>query len=92
MIYDHLGKFVHSSIQRFGKCGELDNILRNRSEGWLSFLIWNQRDLDGKYVGNGVYIWKVTFKSPGKPAETKIYRQGIARSEPPRRRCAISGR
>jgi len=89
-IYDHLGKFVHSSVQRFGYCGELKNTLRNRPEGWLSYLVWNQKDNDGKYVGNGVYVWKVKYESPDYPPFTAFYRQGIARSVPPAAACAVN--
>ena len=89
-IYDHLGKFVHSSVQRFGYCGELKNTLRNRPEGWLSYLVWNQKDTDGKYVGNGVYVWKVKYESPDYPPFTAYYRQGIARSVTPTAACALN--
>jgi hypothetical protein len=60
-----------------------------QSDGWLSFLVWNQKDTRGKYVGNGVYIWKVAFKSRGRAPELGMYRQGIARTSSPERGCAV---
>ncbi|MFC1585676.1 chitobiase/beta-hexosaminidase C-terminal domain-containing protein [Fibrobacterota bacterium] len=91
-IYDNLGKFVHSSVQGFGNCGELENpVRRNTSqEGVVSFLIWNQKDNKGAFVGSGVYVWVVTYVSPGKPDQEAIYRQGIARSTPPEESCAVN--
>ncbi|MBF0432708.1 MAG: chitobiase/beta-hexosaminidase C-terminal domain-containing protein [Fibrobacteria bacterium] len=86
-IFDHLGKFVHSSVQRFGYCGETDNPLRRTPEGLVSWLVWNQKDLEGEFVGSGVYIWKVRFVSPDG-VNTGVYRQGIARSVNPVSGCA----
>jgi hypothetical protein len=91
-IYDNLGKFVHSSRQKFGYCGELKNRHRLQSSGlYASYLIWNQRDVNGNLVGSGVYVWriKLTYES-GK--SVKLYeRQGIARNGPPAPSCAING-
>ncbi|MBF0431779.1 MAG: chitobiase/beta-hexosaminidase C-terminal domain-containing protein [Fibrobacteria bacterium] len=87
IIFDHFGKVVYTSVQRFGYCGELENSLRRTSNGLVSWLVWNQKDLDGSFVGSGVYIWKVRFTSTdGK--HTSVYRQGIARSSDPQQGCA----
>jgi hypothetical protein len=79
-IYDHLGKFIHSSTQRFGFCGELDNQDRAQAGGYLGWLVWNQKDEHKKLVGSGVYLWKVKFHYT-TTGETRniIYKQGIAR-------------
>ncbi|MBF0432108.1 MAG: chitobiase/beta-hexosaminidase C-terminal domain-containing protein [Fibrobacteria bacterium] len=87
VIFDHLGKYVHSSIQRFGYCGETENAFRRTSEGLVSWLVWNQKDLEKNHVGTGVYLWKVKFISPDG-THTGEYRQGIARSVVPGNRCA----
>ncbi|MBF0432053.1 MAG: fibro-slime domain-containing protein [Fibrobacteria bacterium] len=78
-IFDHLGKFVHQSVQSFGKCGELDNQSRRTARGLQSWLVWNQKDLAGNFVGSGVYLWKVKFNTSAG-THTAIYRQGIVRS------------
>ncbi|MBF0432607.1 MAG: fibro-slime domain-containing protein [Fibrobacteria bacterium] len=78
-IFDHLGKFVHQSVQYFGHCGELENHYRRTSQGLKSWLVWNQKDLQGKFVSTGVYIWKVKFiTSAGQ--HVSVYRQGIVRA------------
>ncbi|MBF0431696.1 MAG: hypothetical protein HQK83_10480 [Fibrobacteria bacterium] len=89
-IFDHLGKFIHSSVQYFGYCGELQNKERRDPKGLRSWLIWNQKDLEGKIVGSGVYLWKVQFNTTaGK--HTGLYRQGVVRSgAEPAINCAIS--
>ncbi|MBF0433123.1 MAG: hypothetical protein HQK83_17725 [Fibrobacteria bacterium] len=87
-IFDHLGKFVHQSVQYFGRCGELENHHRRTARGIQSWLIWNQKDLQGDYVGSGVYIWKVRF-STSAGSHTAVYRQGIVRaSMEPEGNCA----
>ncbi|MBF0431018.1 MAG: chitobiase/beta-hexosaminidase C-terminal domain-containing protein, partial [Fibrobacteria bacterium] len=86
-VFDHLGKFIHSSVQRFGYCGELENTKRKTSQGHVNWLVWNQKDVQGEYVGTGVYIWKVIFRSPEDSREIE-YRQGIIRSTPPNKGCA----
>ncbi|MBF0431920.1 MAG: hypothetical protein HQK83_11610 [Fibrobacteria bacterium] len=78
-IFDHMGKFVHQSVQYFGQCGELENPYRRTSRGLASWLVWNQKDMQGTLVGTGVYIWKVKF-STSAGAHTTVYRQGIVRA------------
>ncbi|MBF0431921.1 MAG: chitobiase/beta-hexosaminidase C-terminal domain-containing protein [Fibrobacteria bacterium] len=78
-IFDHLGKFVHQSVQYFGQCGELDNRYRRTSRGLQSWLVWNQKDQQSNYVGSGVYIWKVKFLTSAG-VHTAVYRQGIVRA------------
>ncbi|MBF0432594.1 MAG: hypothetical protein HQK83_15015, partial [Fibrobacteria bacterium] len=88
IIFDHMGKFVHQSKQYFGQCGELENRYRRTTRGLLSWLVWNQKNEDGDYVGTGVYIWRVTFTtSAGR--QTEFYRQGIIRTDKdPDENCA----
>ncbi len=89
-IFDNLGKFIHSSTQKFGSCGELSNVHRAATGGYVSMLIWNQKEEDGSFVGSGVYIWQVTFNFDDGTSKTKYYRQGIARgAEPPGGTCAV---
>ncbi|MFC1586023.1 hypothetical protein ACFL5V_10785 [Fibrobacterota bacterium] len=91
MIYDHLGKFIHQSTQKFGYCGEMNNPYRNKPDGFLSFLVWNQKeDLNQTYVKDGVYIWKVKYEYPGYPSFTGYYRQGIVRTIEPTAGCATA--
>ncbi|MBF0433061.1 MAG: fibro-slime domain-containing protein [Fibrobacteria bacterium] len=79
VIFDHLGKFVHQSTQYFGQCGELENHYRRSPQGLMSWLVWNQKDLQGQYVGSGVYLWKVKFTTSAGQ-HTMVYRQGIVRA------------
>ena len=57
----------------------------------MSWLVWNQRDLDGGYVGNGVYVWKVRYDAidGGNTIPTAVYKQGIVRSVEPELDCAV---
>jgi hypothetical protein len=91
-IYDNLGTFVHSSKQRFGYCGEMEvlNSPQNTPLGWRSTLFWNQKDLNGQYVGSGVYVWKVQFTSEGREAVNDYYKQGIYRSGDPAPDCVTN--
>ncbi len=86
-IFDHLGKFIHSSIQRFGYCGETVNPERRTPKGLVNWLVWNQKDLDNKLVGSGVYLWMVRFVAPSGII-SEVYRQGIVRSDRPGNACA----
>ncbi|MBF0433164.1 MAG: hypothetical protein HQK83_17930, partial [Fibrobacteria bacterium] len=87
-IFDHLGKFVHQSVQYFGYCREMENHHRRSPSGLQSWLVWNQRDPGGDYVGTGVYIWKVKFTT-NAGQHTAIYRQGVVRSyDNPTEYCA----
>ncbi|MBF0430853.1 MAG: hypothetical protein HQK83_06210, partial [Fibrobacteria bacterium] len=87
-IFDHFGKFIHQSVQEFGSCGELLNPARRSAYGLQSWLVWNQRDLAGDFVGTGVYIWKVRFITPNG-TEEKSYRQGVVRTgQDPAVNCA----
>ncbi len=89
-IFDQFGKFINTSTQRFGYCGELENPNRAHAGGYLSFLVWDQKDINGHYVGSGVYLWRVSFQyKEGLAARTVTYRQGIARSQPPIPGCAL---
>jgi hypothetical protein len=78
-IYDNLGKVVHSSTQSFGKCGELENKARAVGGRFESFLVWNQKEQSGNYVGSGVYIWKVIFET-ANGQQARLERQGIVRT------------
>ncbi|MBF0433511.1 MAG: thrombospondin type 3 repeat-containing protein [Fibrobacteria bacterium] len=88
-ILDHLGKFIHSSEQKFGYCGELNNPARMTGSGlYKSYIIWNQRDMDENLVGSGVYIIRIHIRPEGKKEHLIIKRQGIARSTDPGPSCA----
>ncbi len=89
-IYDHLGKFIHRSVQSFGKCGETANENRLGPNGFRSWLVWNMKDKDENFVGSGVYVWKVKYRALNNEVSipTAIYKQGIARSNPPDKNCA----
>jgi hypothetical protein len=89
-IFDHLGKYVTSLEQRFGYCGELENPNRVTTQGMASWLVWNQKDLRGRYVGSGVFLWRVEFITPEETTVSN-YRQGIVRSVNPQEGCATNG-
>ncbi len=90
-IFDHLGKFVHQSVQYFGYCDdELNNESRKLTDGFLSFLVWDTKDTEGNFVANGVYIWHVNYSfRNGRRHRTNVYKQGIIRGEPPTAGCAL---
>ncbi|MFC1584035.1 hypothetical protein ACFL5V_00660 [Fibrobacterota bacterium] len=89
-IYDNIGEFVHSSTQKFGFCGELQNAERKTEQGLtVSDLIWNQKDLQGNFVGSGVYVWNVRLDFESGKSWQIIKSQGIARSREPGLRCAV---
>ncbi len=81
-IFDNTGKFLHSHVQEFGKCGELDNPSRRDEQGRvISWLIWNQRENQNyQLVGSGAYLWKVLFQYENGEVYTGHFTQGIART------------
>ncbi|MBF0430998.1 MAG: chitobiase/beta-hexosaminidase C-terminal domain-containing protein [Fibrobacteria bacterium] len=88
-IFDHMGKYIFQSVQYFGHCGEIDNKYRRTTKGIQSWLVWNQKDMHDRYVGTGVYIWKVKFTT-SKGSHMAVYRQGIVRSGiDPMEGCAV---
>lgn len=82
-IFDQLGKFVRHQKQSFGYQGELANRERIVPGGYASFLVWDLRakDKNGPKVGQGVYIWKLTFNFEGKRQQVKYVRTGVTRKD-----------
>ena len=80
-IFDNLGHFVRTMTQSFGGNGELRNRLRTVEGGQVSFLVWDMLDYTGARVGQGVYVWKVsfTFLEKNKKAEVRYTRTGVLR-------------
>ncbi|MBF0431983.1 MAG: VWA domain-containing protein [Fibrobacteria bacterium] len=89
-IYDHLGKFVYQSVQRFGFCGEIDNPARHVNGRVMNDLVWNQKTMDSTFVGSGVFIWKVNIKFQSGATRELLRRHGIARSIEPSYNCVSS--
>jgi len=83
-IWDHLGNFIRSWKQRFGYCGEMENPARRDISGipgvFVSDLIWNQRNKEGKLVGNGVYIWKYEIVFENGEIRRRTRKMGVARN------------
>ena len=92
-IFDNLGKVVHTSTQRFGleTCkADIENPDRIQPAGYLSYLVWNQRDLDGQFVASGVYIWRVAFTFVDGSVQQSNYRQGVVRDSEPQVGCHLN--
>jgi hypothetical protein len=81
-IYDNLGNFVYASTQRFGYCGELNNRERQTQNGLIiNDIIWNQKDAQGRPVGNGVFVWQIRIQFEKKSTRI-LKRTGIIRKNP----------
>lgn len=80
-IFDHLGNFVRKLEQSFGYQGEMSNGSRVVDGGFASYLIWDQKDKNGRMVGQGVYIWKMNFRFAGGRQEVRFLRTGIMRKQ-----------
>jgi hypothetical protein len=80
-IFDNLGHFVRSMDQAYGGNGEDKNPWRAANKGQVSFLVWDMKDKTGAIVGNGVYVWKVsfTFLEKTKKSEVMYTRTGVVR-------------
>jgi len=87
-IIDHLGKVVHSSRQSLCEQDLLD-AGRLTPEGYVSWLVWNQKNTEGSFVGSGVYIWKVIFRFDTGDEQISFYKQGIIRAEFPEEGCHL---
>jgi len=90
-IFDHLGKWVHSSTQIFGEyCKEHEHAIRDLPGGLVSYLVWNQKDHSKNFVGSGVYVWNVLFTYAGGRSKKSVFRQGLARDIQPIAGCAAT--
>ncbi|MDB5048553.1 MAG: hypothetical protein JWO30_1624 [Fibrobacteres bacterium] len=80
-IFDNLGHFVRAMNQSFGTNGELLNTNRTTINGQASFLVWDMKDADHNLVGQGVYVWKVSFLFLEKTKKSEIMytRTGVVR-------------
>ena len=83
-VYDQMGQFLHTWIQKFGFCGEFDNINRaDESAGsnyFVQDLIWDMKDGSGRKAGSGVYLWKVKIDFESGHNETMIKSMGLMRN------------
>ena len=79
-IFDNFGNLVHKSVQAFGYQGELGNVARVVPKGLVSYLVWDQKDMDGQLAGQGVYVWKVAFIFENGKQEIQYTRTGIMRN------------
>jgi len=80
-IFDHTGQFVRHLRQSFGYRGELANRERVVPGGYASYLVWDLKEKNKGKVGQGVYIWKMTFNFEGKRQQVKYVRTGVLRQE-----------
>ncbi|MEO6095395.1 MAG: chitobiase/beta-hexosaminidase C-terminal domain-containing protein [Fibrobacteria bacterium] len=80
-IFDNLGHFVRSMEQAYGLNGEDKNPDRATDKGQMSFLVWDMEDEMGNEVGQGVFVWKVSFifLEKNKKSEVMYTRTGVVR-------------
>ncbi|MGL1900764.1 MAG: IgGFc-binding protein [Fibrobacterales bacterium] len=85
-VYDHLGQFLDSWKQTFGKCGELKNEARESDieNYYLNDLVWDMKNSNGRRVGSGVFYWHVTTHFESGRTEKFITSMGIVR---PKNEC-----
>ncbi len=79
-IYDNDGVFVRKLRQAFGFHGELNNRNRISNRGLVSYLVWDLRDAHGQKAGQGVYVWKVTFRFDQGKQEIQYTKTGVVRA------------
>jgi hypothetical protein len=82
-IFDQMGNFIQGSQQRFGACGELDNLQRSVAGKKRSYLVWNTRGRNGDRAGNGAYVWRISFQTGEKGergTQTVLIRTGLLRN------------
>jgi|GEM_PF-2522784 len=79
-IFDNLGNHVTSFRQSFGYMNEFSNSNRIHYKGFVSYLVWNLRDKKDQRVGQGVYIWKVTFSFDDRSQKVQFTKMGVVRS------------
>ena len=80
-IFDNLGHFVRSMEQAYGFNGEDKNPWRATDKGQVSFLVWDMIDSNKNRVGQGVYVWKVSFQflDKNKKSEVMYTKTGVVR-------------
>lgn len=60
-IFDSANRLVREFIQDFGYHGEVNNPTRVTPNGFASYLVWNNRDRNGRLVAGGAYLWRIGF-------------------------------
>jgi hypothetical protein len=60
-ISDSANRLVREFTQNFGYHGELNNRNRVTPKGLASYLVWNNRNLNGRLVADGAYLWRIGF-------------------------------
>ena len=63
----------------FSNLGNVVAQFNRKNEEGLSFIEWDQRTMDNRLAGTGVYIWKIQFKFADGHKETRSIRTGIKR-------------
>lgn len=61
-IHDFRDVLVRELHQEFGYRGEFDNPHRKTPSGLLSFLVWDNKDAEGRTVPSGVYLWRARLE------------------------------
>ncbi len=82
-VYDHLGQFLDSWKQSFGKCGELENDARESDieNYYLNDLVWDMKNSNGRRVGSGVFYWHVVIQFESGRKEMFMSSMGVVRTQ-----------
>ena len=68
-----------AKVTIFSNLGNVVAQFNRKNEEGLSFIEWDQRTMDNRLAGTGVYIWKIQFKFADGHKETRSIRTGIKR-------------
>ncbi|MGL1934509.1 MAG: discoidin domain-containing protein [Fibrobacterales bacterium] len=84
-IYDNIGQFITQWTQHFGYCGEFDNAERQNQSNqpglFINDLKWDLKDTQGRNVGSGIYMWKVTYYFASGEKHSVTRTMGVVRSD-----------
>lgn len=80
-IYDRRNALIREFDQRFGYNGELANPSRSVPGGYLSYLVWDNKDASGKTVPSGVYLWNARLFTGAGTETTMAVKTGYIGEE-----------
>ena len=76
-IFSAIGQYVTTINNQFGYAGEFEHGNRATKSGFINHIPWNLRDINGRKVGSGVYIWKVNIQFESGKRESFILKSGV---------------
>lgn len=76
-IVDYRDQTLRTLDQQFGYSGELNNPQRAVPNGYTSFLVWDNKDAEGRQAPDGTYLWKIALTFETQLTENRTQLTGL---------------